>query len=145
MSYVSWHNYGYGICVSDIKEESVARLQTLLKMAPVLDKNIHEWISESSITDPDWDDYTDYDQDTYLGLAALLQMVIQEAEGLDLTACDSSDGETYLLFQPCYPWNLTDSTREITEEQLKEIFKKYVDVLTDEALDVDYYSVENGG
>lgn len=145
MSYDSWHNYGYGICVSDIKEENVARLQTLLKMAPNLDKNIHEWLSESAITDPGWDDYMEYDQDTYLGLATLLQMVIQESEGLSLTACDSCDGEAYLLFQPCYPWELTDTTRGMTEEQLIRIFKKYVNVLTDEVLDVDYCSVENGG
>ena len=27
MSYSTWHNYGYGIRVDDIKEQSVERLQ----------------------------------------------------------------------------------------------------------------------
>lgn len=30
MSYDIWHNYGYGICVDDIGEENIERLQTLL-------------------------------------------------------------------------------------------------------------------
>ena len=30
MSYTSWHTYGYGICVSDIKEASLERFQKLL-------------------------------------------------------------------------------------------------------------------
>ena len=30
MSYSTWHNYGYGIRVDDIKEQSVERLQALL-------------------------------------------------------------------------------------------------------------------
>ena len=33
MSYSTWHNYGYGIRVDDIKEQSVERLQALLKLA----------------------------------------------------------------------------------------------------------------
>ena len=40
MSYDTWHTYGYGICVSDIKEPSVDRIRNLLAMAPVLQKNI---------------------------------------------------------------------------------------------------------
>ena len=36
MSYSTWHNYGYGIRVDDIKEQSVERLQALLKLAPEL-------------------------------------------------------------------------------------------------------------
>ena len=34
MSYTTWHNYGYGICVDDIKTKDVARLEQLLAMAP---------------------------------------------------------------------------------------------------------------
>ena len=34
MSYSEWHTYGYGICVSDITDESVERLQKLISLAP---------------------------------------------------------------------------------------------------------------
>ena len=32
-----------------------------------------------------------------------------------------------------------------TEEEVAGIFKKYIPVLTDEPIDIDYQSVENGG
>lgn len=35
MSYDTWHNYGYGICVDDIKEQDVVKLKQLLDRAPV--------------------------------------------------------------------------------------------------------------
>ena len=81
MSYSTWHNYGYGICVDDIKEQNVGQLQELLKLAPELEQKIQGWLSELAITEPDWDDYMDFDQDYYLGLATILQQVIEEAEG----------------------------------------------------------------
>lgn len=34
MSYISWHNYGYGICTDDITERSIERLKNLLALAP---------------------------------------------------------------------------------------------------------------
>ena len=68
MSYSTWHNYGYGIRVDDIKEQSVERLQALLKLAPELDQKIRAWLSELDIAEPDWDDYMDFDQVYYLAL-----------------------------------------------------------------------------
>ena len=40
MSYTTWHNYGYGICVDDIKTRDVTRLESMLKLAPNLDREI---------------------------------------------------------------------------------------------------------
>ena len=93
MSYTSWHTYGYGICVSDIREPSVERIQNLLAMAPVLQKSIQEWLDECGISNPDYDDYMDYDQDFRLGLAFILKEVILEAENIRLEACDSAEGK----------------------------------------------------
>ena len=42
MSYHTWHDYGYGICISDLKEEiKLERLVELVKTAPNLYKNIN--------------------------------------------------------------------------------------------------------
>ena len=60
-------------------------------------------------------------------------------------ACDSFDGKDYLLFGPDYPWNLANQKQIKTEEEVAGIFKKYIPVLTDEPIDIDYQSVENGG
>ena len=136
MSYSTWHNYGYGIRVDDIKGQSVERLQALLKLAPELDQKIRAWLSELDIAEPDWDDYMDFDQVYYLGLATILQQVIEEAEGLRLT---------YLIYQPCYPWEITDRERDLTEESLVQIFSRYVNVLSDEPIEVGSQDVKNGG
>ena len=141
MSYSTWHNYGYGIRVDDIKEQSVA----LLNLAPELDQKIRAWLSELDIAEPDWDDYMDFDQVYYLGLATILQQVIEEAEGLRLTACDDSSGATYLIYQPCYPWEITDRERDLTEESLVQMFSRYVNVLSDEPIEVGSQDVKNGG
>lgn len=122
--------------VDDIKEQSVERLQALLKLAPELDQKIRAWLSELDIAEPDWDDYMDFDQVYYLGLATILQQVIEEAEGLRLTACDDSSGATYLIYQPCYPWEITDRERDLTEESLVQMFSRYVNVLSCEPIEV---------
>ena len=137
MSYHTWHNYGYGICVDDIQAQSVQRLQALLKLAPKLDGRIHAWLSDLSVTEPDWDDY--------MGLATILQQVIEEADGLCLTACDDSSGRTYLIYQPRYPWEITEKELDLTEDKLNELFSRYVSILTDDPIEIDAQEVENGG
>ncbi len=145
MSYHTWHNYGYGICVDDIQAQSVQRLQALLKLAPKLDGRIHAWLSDLSVTEPDWDDYMEFDRDYYLGLATILQQVIEEADGLCLTACDDSSGRTYLIYQPRYPWEITEKELDLTEDKLNELFSRYVSILTDDPIEIDAQEVENGG
>lgn len=145
MSYHTWHNYGYGICTTDINEQNVDRLQELLKAAPVFRAEIEDWLIETKTETPTWDDYMEYDSDCYLGLATILKEVIEEAEGIELTACDDSGGSEYLLYQAKYPWETPEKERKLTKEQLDEIFRRYVNVLTDEIIDIDDYSPENGG
>lgn len=145
MSYISWHTYGYGICVSDIKEQSLERLQKLISMAPKFQKKIQEWLEDCEITDPTYEDYLEFDQDYMLGLATILKEVILETEDVDLVACNSYDDTEYLLYAPEYPWNQGSHRRLMTEEAVEALFQKYVSILTDEAIEVDYQSVENGG
>lgn len=145
MSYISWHNYGYGICVTDIQNENVERLQAMLKLAPELDREIHAWFASCFITEPTWEDYEEFDQDYMLGLATILRRTIEEVEGISLTACDDLECRTYLIYQPQYPWQITEKERDLTEERLRELFQRYVGLLTDEIIDIDYQSAENGG
>ena len=145
MSYISWHTYGYGICVSDIKEQSLERLQMLISMAPEFQKKIQGWLEDCEITDPAYEDYLEFDQDYMLGLATILKEVILETEDIDLVACNSYDDTEYLLYTPEYPWNQGSHRRLMTEEAVEALFQKYVSILTDEAIEIDYQSVENGG
>lgn len=149
MSYYTWHDYGYGICVSDIREKNVARLENLLAKAPKFSQEFHEWLAESIMEDrlPEWEDYMEFENDLgFTGLAAILQEVISEAESIELLACSDFDGHKYLIFTPAYPWiPLNDVEKNLTEEKIAEILKKYIKILTDEDIDVDYQSVGNGG
>lgn len=145
MSYSTWHTYGYGVCVSEIKEPPVDLLQNLISMAPVYQRKIQEWLDDCEISEPTYEDYVDFDQDFGFGLATILKEVISEAENIELEACDSYDEKTYLLYCPEYPWNQTGHKQLTTEDAAIELFQKYVSVLTDEPIDIDYQSVENGG
>ena len=40
---------------------------------------------------------------------------------------------------------MTDTDKTLTKEDVENMFKKYVKILTDEDINIDYYSVENGG
>ena len=45
MSYISWHNYGYGICTDDITERSIERLKNLLALAPEFNAQMQKWLA----------------------------------------------------------------------------------------------------
>lgn len=78
------------------------------------------------------------------GLTEILYEVIKEVEEIDLLLCTDSGGKTYLIYTPSYPWTpKTEKEKELTEEKLENMFRKYLRIVTDEQLPVDYKSVEN--
>ena len=87
----------------------------------------------------------EFDQDCCLGLATILSEVIAETEGINLTACDDYDGNAYLLYKPMYPWQMDDIDCGQTEEKIAGIFRRYISILTDTPIEIDYQEVENGG
>ncbi|MDE6852146.1 MAG: hypothetical protein K2J67_06610 [Lachnospiraceae bacterium] len=141
MSYTSWHTYGYGVCLSRLECDSMERMEKLLELAPEYHKSVQNWLREQCIAKPDVDDILESDQEYHLEL----QNVILEAENIQFTACDDYNSETYLVYEPSYPWNISEKERSLTEETLRRILAKYISILTDEVFEVDYCSVENGG
>lgn len=134
--------YGYGICTSGIQTEDVKKLEAVLALAPAYNECLQEYFKEREIAEPSWDDYMDTDVDHGLGLPSILGEVIEEAEGIGLTPCDDCDGATFLLYEPKYPWHLPYAEKDLTEDKLREIFEKYVRILTDEEIEVEYHSIE---
>lgn len=145
MSYTSWHTYGYGVCLSELEEIPAERIQELLAAAPKFADKIKQRLSETGIEEPGYDDYMEYDQDFMLGMAAILKEVVLEAEGIEFTACEDYDGKQYLIYEPSYPWQVTQEELGLTEERIYRMLLKYIHMLTDQEMDVDYQSVENGG
>lgn len=145
MSFQTWHNYGYGICVDGIKVHSVDRLENLLALAPKFKAKIDEWLQEMGIQEPTWDNYMEYDDVYGLGLATLINEAIEEVEGISMTACADFEGTTYLMYQAKYPWELTDTECGLTKEHMTGIFERYVGILTDEEILIGEQSAANGG
>jgi hypothetical protein len=153
MSYQSWHYYGYGICVDDI-DTNVDRVFSLVHLAPNFEKEFYKWV-ESFRQDGDpesvaelitMDDIYEY-EDNYCncGIGLIMKAVIQECEDVELLACDDYNCCHYLIFSVGYPWNMSEKEKNITEKDLRCMFAKYVNVLMDEPITVNYQSVENGG
>ena len=145
---MSYHTYsvdGYGICTSAI-ETTLDKVKELLTYAPKFEKEIEEYFKEWDIDDPTLDDYLEYDQDYFSDIAEILRGVIKEAEDVELTYADDFDGIGYLLLCPWYPWShVTEREKNLTIEEVDNIFRKYVNILTNKPITIEYQSVENGG
>ena len=144
MSYHTWHTYGFGFCVDDIQTTP----EKLLKLAALDEETlltVEDYINELG---EDVDDLTIEDFDNLEGLycergvSYILSRVIKE---IPVVYADDYDGIPYILYCPTYPWNLTESEIGLTKEKIVEIFNKYIEILTDDVILIDFQEVENGG
>lgn len=147
MPYSTWHTYGYGVKLTfeHKKEVTLEKLQKLLELAPNFHKSIREWLEDCEIEEPTVEDYFDFDQDYNLGLATIIKEVVEEAEGVELCACDDLNGYKYVLYTPIYPWQITEKDKKQTKKSLKQLFNKYLSIILDDIPDVDFQECENGG
>ena len=145
---MSYHTYsvdGYGFSVDDIDTTAV-KIRRLLLSAPEFDKEVRNELKDIGIVNPTLEDYLEYDQDYSSGLAYILQQVIKEAEDIDLVIADNFDCEWYVLLCPAYPWeNISKQQKSLSIEKVTEIFNRYINILTDSPVSIEYQSVENGG
>ena len=71
------------------------------------------------------------------GLASILQMVIDEVEGLNMTAqCDEDTGENLLVMVPELPWCFSEKEKEYTPECVKTALRKYLDAVIVQPFDI---------
>ena len=147
MSHQTWITYGYGVCTDDIKT-TPEKLLKLATMQPDTLKNVREYLSEvhpngykdEDLTLEDFDDLEgDYCE---RAVTYILNNVIRE---IPVVYADDYDGGEYLLYCAKYPWYMSEKEKNLTEEDINAIFRKYIQILTDEPVKVDYYDVENGG
>lgn len=147
MSYSTWHIYGYGICVDNI-ETTAEKLLKLASMKENVLKDVREYLDKiypNGYKDEDLtlDDFEELEGDyCERGVAYVLYQVINE---ITVEFADDYNGTPYILYVPSYPWYMEENEKNLTEEDVKNILEKYVNVLTDEPIVIDYYDVENGG
>lgn len=145
MSYHTWITYGYGVRTDNIKVKSLEALQNLIALAPLAKEDFKNWFEENNIESPTIEDYYEYDDNDGCHLAAILRMVIMETEGVELTACNDFEDRDYLIYEPIYPWGLTDVDRTMTKEKIEIILQKHLSIITDNIPMCDYQEAENGG
>lgn len=153
MSNQSWHNYGYGICVDDI-ETNLQKIEKLISLAPKFNTELNEslkfWMDDnygddaSEISLDDLYDTLD-SMDLVYGLADILAKVIEEVEGIRLMACDDYNATDYLIFPTGLPWDFNDKERRMTEKSVEKLFRKYVSMLSEKEIIIEWRSIENGG
>lgn len=147
MSYHTWTTNGFGFCVDDIKTTP----ERILKLAALNEKTYKDLIeylnafaSECKDEDLTIDDFDDFEGDYGdRGLSCIIREVINNE--LPIVFADDFDCVPYILYCPRYPWSLEDKEKRLTKEDVEEVFKKYINILTDTPVVIDYYSVENGG
>jgi len=152
MSYETWCTKGFGVCVNDILKDTSLTVEKVLKLAamePSVHKIVQEYMDEICERDEilkeefEIDDFDELEGDyCEHGLTFILYNVITE---IPVVWADDYGGDDYILYCPSYPWRMDEYERNFSEEDVVKIFNKYINVLTDLPINVDYYSVENGG
>ena len=136
--------YGYGIITSHIKVEDIEKLKALIHRLPEYEKDLNVYFEAENITEPTIKDYYTYMED-YNGLAGVFETLIYEEEGIELCACSDDNGDFYLLYPESYPWYMGKLDLSMTEDKLKQLFQRYVALLTDKQVDIDYQRCEKCG
>ena len=157
--------HGYGICTDFAMDgkfkkirtsEDLEPLKKLINMAPkfaadhtvvtlqAMEKDIYEdemslaWVASDLM-------YAIFGDDAGgCGLSYILSLVIAECEDVHLATTLDCDCSEFLLFAKKFPWQLTEREKTITKDELDAIFSKYVSVLTDEPIEIQYMELNLG-
>ena len=147
MSYHTWHTYGYGVKVDDIKT-TPERLLNLAATKPELLEKVKTYLSEMlgeyKVAELSLEDFDEFD-DVICGKSGIGAILFYAIDEFQADYVDDFDGNAYVLFPERYPWIMSDKEKALTENDVREIFEKYIKILTDEPVEIDYHSVENGG
>lgn len=147
MSYRIWHTYGYGICVDDI-ETTAEKLLKLASMKEFMLKDVRAYLDDiypDGYKDEDLtiDDFNELEGDYgEYGVTYVLYHVMDE---IAVEFVDGYDGIPYILYLPAYPWSMREDEKNLTRGYIDNVFYKYIKILTDKPIEIDYYDVENGG
>ena len=139
---------GYGICVSDeIKNYSFDSVKALIAMSEKLQQELKDCIDdceqESNGDVEEFCDLLSSETEEEAGLATLLSEVIHDCEGINLLGTTDSWCNSFLILEKKNPWNYTENERHLSSEDIDEVIRQYVSVLTDEDVLIDEQTVIN--
>lgn len=139
---------GYGICADEIKIEDISfdKLRSLCEQFDDLESIFEEDIIAYARTlykEPiEFEDAFRIVKTTGTktgfieeNIIDYLKIAIKENENIELTACSEFEGDTYLVYEPRYPWFMDDNDKTITKQQLNYIYLKYINMILDKPID----------
>lgn len=145
VSYHYWTTNGFGFCVDDI-HTTPKRLMELAAMNEKVLRRVEEYLNEEhpgwTIESLNMEDFNDLEGDCG---ETCLAHVLYEIINLSVSVALDFGNRHYILYEPSYPWSIPDGEENLTEEDVLRIFRKYISVVTDDDIFIDYQSVENGG
>lgn len=132
----------YGINVSEMHPTEAAYVEFLHKLSDLgFKKPLDEYeLVKDEMTCKEF--VSDYEGESTTGLSALLAEAIEAIDGVNANS-DNARYE-YVGLALDAPWYYNEKTRNITQEEYDAILRKYVDMLTDEAVYIRTYTGENG-
>lgn len=173
MSYSTWTVKGYGICVDDInKHVTFEKLEKLCKLSEnvysdfqddiidyvesefdmILEEEFYEEryaaAFKKASSDGNISNFLDEIEGEFseTGLPHYLRKIIMEVENIELGWAEDFECDNYLLMIPYYPWsNVSEKEKNMTENDAIKMFKKYINIFTDEEIFIGYRDVQNGG
>lgn len=158
--------HGYGICIDDViksndpkriirSKEDLEPLKRLISMAPkfaadhtmatlnAMEEEILEWEYDCNLSHvaSNLMERMFADDAGGTGLSYILTLVIAECEDVHMTAILDENCYEYLLFEKRYPWKLTEKEKALTEEDVVNIFRKYVGVLGSDPAEIKHTTI----
>lgn len=150
MSMQTWSNQGYGFVASDIHTD-VNKVWKLIHLAPKFEKQVNKWFQNNFDCKKEDITLENFTEDFYdkrgsmCGVATILANVISECENIIIVDCFDWDDNTYVIRPNAQPWDFSEHEAYLSQYDLDCIFDKYISILTDEEIDIDYQVANNCG
>lgn len=140
MSMNYWSVSGYGVNEDDLYNASTDSQVAFIKkyLPSKFDDMVHAGEKRADLDMSNTADYLDwcrrwiddYEGDTgYMGFGLLFAKAIQENEDGFYPEYFNQDGSGVILYEDRMPWEMTERVKNMTEDNMSAIFKKYLDEL----------------
>ena len=76
------------------------------------------------------------------GLPAIINCIIEEKYGINTKAIISYTGYSYVIMPSLFPWEYNEKTNIVSNEEIDEIFKTILGILTEDVIAIKIYYIE---
>lgn len=159
MSYRSWTECGLGFCADDVAVTKQSLFELSRQSCWVRDM-LELFTNESSdfcdlaVHDPTGEQFVKEFFGWYEGMSggygasAFFRDVIfakHPSVGNYVVSVQDVEGVGFVLFSPCYPWDMNDEIKSVTEEDIGRVFNDVLEPLTGSKVSLSYQEVTCGG